>query len=119
MEKLLKSKIHRPKGQDLNRHEQVLHFMNIQRMNRVNTPRMDLALTVANTYRKGREVADRIVRHEKEWIKKRVIPAGAQGKNAKVPSKLEDEGTVRFIRDHISRISAMGDSRFFLSFSVS
>lgn len=82
--------------------------MNIQRMNRNNTPRMDLALVVANMYRKGREVADRIVRHEKEWIKRRVIPAGGQGKNAKVPSMLEDEGTRACIEAHIE---TMGESR--------
>lgn len=107
MEKLLKSKVRRPKGQDFNRHQQVLQFMNIQRMNRTNTPRMDLALVVANMYRKGREVADRIVRHEKEWIKRRVIPAGGQGKNAKVPSMLEDEGTLNCIKAYIEE---MGES---------
>lgn len=107
MEKLLKSKVRRPKGQDFNRHQQVLQFMNIQRMNKTGTPRMDLALIVANMYRKGREVADRVVRHEKEWIKRRVIPAGGQGKNAKIPSMLEDEGTIECIRAHIE---AMGES---------
>lgn len=103
MEKLLKSKTLTPTGQDLVRHQQVLQFINAQLKNSRNAPRMEIAELVASTYRKGRDVAERIVKTEKEWVKNRVVPSGKQGRTAKVPSMIEDQATRRVVEQYIER----------------
>ncbi|KAG0644571.1 hypothetical protein HOY80DRAFT_1028413 [Tuber brumale] len=103
MEKLLKSKTLTPTGQDLVRHQQVLQFINAQLKNSRNAPRMEIAELVASTYRKGRDVAERIVKTEKEWVKNRVVPSGKQGRTAKVPSMIEDQATRRVVEEYIER----------------
>ncbi|CUS09436.1 unnamed protein product [Tuber aestivum] len=103
MEKLLKSKTLTPTGQDLVRHQQVLQFINAQLKNSRNAPRMEIAELVASTYRKGRDVAERIVKTEKEWVKNRVVPSGKQGRTAKVPSMIEDQATRRVVEQYIEK----------------
>ncbi|PUU74314.1 hypothetical protein B9Z19DRAFT_1093142 [Tuber borchii] len=103
MEKLLKSKTLTPTGQDLVRHQQVLQFINAQLKNSRNAPRMEIAELVASTYRKGRDVAERIVKTEKEWVKNRVVPSGKQGRTAKVPSMIEDQATRGVVEQYIER----------------
>jgi len=103
MEKLLKSKTLTPTGQDLVRHQQVLQFINAQLKNSRNAPRMEIAELVASTYRKGRDVAERIVKTEKEWVKNRVVPSGKQGRTAKVPSMIEDQATRKVVEQYIER----------------
>ncbi|RPB01805.1 hypothetical protein L873DRAFT_1788137 [Choiromyces venosus 120613-1] len=103
MEKLLKSKTLTPTGQDLVRHQQVLQFINAQLKNSRNAPRMEIAELVASTYRKGRDVAERIVKTEKEWVKNRIVPSGKQGRTAKVPSMIEDQATRRVVEQYIEK----------------
>lgn len=71
--------------------------------------RKELASQVAAGAKKGRKVAERILRHEKEWIRRQSIPAGFQGKTSKVMSMLEDEGTLLAARKYIG---AAGKSTF-------
>jgi hypothetical protein len=101
MKKLLKSKTRAPRGQDLTRHQQVLQFMNVQLKNSRESPRMVLAEIVANMHCKGRDVAERIIKTEKEWIKNRVVPSGQQGRSAKVPSMMEDAGTRAMVEEYV------------------
>lgn len=103
LESLLKSKSRAPQGQDLTRHQQVLHFMNAQLKNPRENPRMEIAEQVANMYRKGRDVAERIVRNEKEWVKFRVVPSGGQGRSAKVPSMLEDVAIRKVVEEYVEK----------------
>lgn len=84
----LKSK--QPTGQDLVRHQQVLQFLNFQ----VVFPgrsRKELAIEISVSARREQKVAERIIRHEKEWICKWCIPARFQGETSKVMSMFEDK----------------------------
>lgn len=114
MENLLASR-RRPAGQDHKWHSQVLYFMNWQIMSiqRKLHPvkfikhwhmplRKTCAMNVAVSYRGGKDVQERIMKHEKLWIQKRRIPASTQGKNAKMMCMLEDEGTMMVVQKCIA-----------------
>lgn len=74
--------------------------------------RKEAALNVATGFGRGYHVARRILRQEKEWILKRVIAGGRQGKYAKVESMLSDEGTALAARQYLEQA---GESmQFFL-----
>lgn len=100
MKKILESK-RCPKGQDHTRYMQVFEFLNTQRKN-PGIRREDLALQIANAFRKGRSLATSIQQRERSWIRKRFIEPGYQGKTGKIRTMLEDEGTLIAIREWIA-----------------
>lgn len=116
MEKLLHSKCH-PSDQDHIWHLQVLYFMNWQSLGikrqlegKAWPSRKTSALNVAIVFKKGQQVQERILKHEKLWIQKRRILVSKQGKNAKMMCMLEDEGTMMVVQECIA---SAGASMFF------
>lgn len=114
MEDLLQSK-DCPTGQDYVWHQQVLFFMNWQitmiknnlidikkREGIYGYTRRSCAMNVAIGYQKGKEVQERIMKHERGWIQNRKIPLSRQGKHAKIVSMLEDEGTIMAVHECIA-----------------
>lgn len=105
-EALLSSK-HRPTGQDLTRHLQVLYFINwqifgikkkiqgtIEGGDLQPTSRKQYAMNVARCFGNGVWVQRRILKHEKSRIQKWRIPTGQQWKNVQMICMLKDEGTM-------------------------
>lgn len=81
----------------------MLQFLNSQIMFPTKS-RKELAILVAGIAYRGRKVSERIIRHEKEWVRFRSIPSGLQGKTGKVLSMLEDEGTLLAARKYIGAV---------------
>ncbi|KAA8900001.1 hypothetical protein FN846DRAFT_1023131 [Sphaerosporella brunnea] len=107
MQKLLSSARKCPAGQDYTRHLQVKAFICVQLAHtgldgRCAKTRTELSLQVAQHSLKKSYVAKRIRLHETSWITKRVIPEGAQGRHAKTPCMLEDEGTLMAFEEYMA-----------------
>lgn len=64
--------------------------------------REDLALQIANGFRKGGSLAKWIQQQERSWVRKRFIEPGYQGTTSKIQTMLEDEGTLIAIREWIA-----------------
>ncbi|KAA8903597.1 hypothetical protein FN846DRAFT_919925 [Sphaerosporella brunnea] len=107
MKKLLLSARKCPAGQDYTRHLQVKAFICVQLAHtglggRCAKTRTELSLQVAQHSLKKSYVAKGIRLHETSWITKRVIPEGAQGRHAKTPCMLEDEGTLMAFEEYMT-----------------
>lgn len=91
-----------PGTQDEKWHQQVLGFLELQRMNS-DTSRKELAEIEANRAGKAKACSERIIKHERLWIMERTIPPSKQGRHAKVDSLLDDEGTRRAMKEYVER----------------
>jgi hypothetical protein len=87
-------------GQDIERYHQVEHFLNWQ-IRRPDLNRKTAALYTAIGFGKGKYVAERILRQEREWVQQRSITHGRRGKHVKVACMLEDEGTLMAAREYL------------------
>jgi hypothetical protein len=106
MRRLLNSKRRKPKGQDLVRHIQVLEFLRFQRYGLQKSfwkrTRKESASIVAATGGHGERVRNRIIQHEKDWIKNRHIPLSYQGKSPMLHRLIDDEGTKLALREYLA-----------------
>ncbi|KAA8906823.1 hypothetical protein FN846DRAFT_1013294 [Sphaerosporella brunnea] len=109
-------------GQDYKRCLQIMCFMERQldilkgkrmsglRARAKNGNRILLAETVAFGQGRAHYTALRICQQEKQWIKDRYYVVGKQGRNVKVRGKLQDEGTLLAMREHMARVGDKLDS---------
>lgn len=111
MKKVLRSKVYCPEGQNLVRYQQVEQFMNMEKRN-PGRKREQSAIHIANGFRGGKKLANRIMQREREWVRRRYITSGLQGRTGKVRSMLEDEGTLVAVREYISTTLTPGQRKF-------
>lgn len=69
-------------------------------------------MNVAVCFQKAQRVQERILKHERLWIRSRQIPTGKQGRNAKMMCMQEDEGTMAVVQECIASAEA---SKYYLS----
>jgi hypothetical protein len=77
--------------------------------------RKTAALNTAIGFGKGRFVAERILRQERDWIQRRIITHGQRGKHIKVVCMLEDEGTLIAARQYIEDV---GESMYIIPITI-
>ncbi|KAF8537810.1 hypothetical protein BDD12DRAFT_887015 [Trichophaea hybrida] len=102
-----------PTGADRKWHEKVLCFLGAQVSDlewERNIERIELSLQIAQQFMKGKDVAERIRKHEKLWIQYRQIPLSKQGKHAKVISLLDDRGASMAMDEYLSSVEKLANS---------
>ena len=101
LHRILRLKRQRPFfQQDLERYQQVLHFMNWQ-LKQPCLTRKEAAVNTAIGFGKGKHVARQIPLRERDWICNRTILHSNRGRHAKAVCMLEDEGTLRAVREYL------------------
>lgn len=83
------------------RHRAVLHFLYAQ-CGDLDARRKPTALSVAQSFNRGKAFAEQLVTWERSWVSTRVIPAGRSGIHAKVSSLLNDEDVKLFVMEFIA-----------------
>lgn len=94
-------------GQNKQRHETVLVFLQLQHSRRgaplEDTRRATLANIASRSSGKGAWFAKQIVKWAKSWLASRTIPEGKIGCKSNVKSWLKDEGLLLYVREWLGK----------------